>query len=390
MTTNGVVCSETGSDIKAYGNLIQGALASGQIGRLMNLIPKKLVITDGSNYDVIRKKFSDVIGEVTQVNVTDIVLKEPALHRITISMVIKPDHHFVLYFDVFSKSGHFKIVDIYDEWDQRKKSSLKTLISYPSYEYESLPDFPGFVYMPASDADLTKLRTTYELDKIAGNGSEIEQIIRLMQWVHNTVPHDGNAKNPVPQNALNIIEVSKREKRGFNCRMLATVLNEACLSMGFSSRMITCLPADPNDVDCHVTNLVFSKTLGKWVYMDPSFEAYFMDKNGRYLDHAEIRKAIIEGNPLKVNDRLNHNGEPYGGGPADYIAYMTKNLIRLSSSLKSEFGAEDKYSFRVIELYPRGYGLCPELNRRAVGERFLCISNPGVFFAVPENNQQRQ
>jgi hypothetical protein len=160
MTAIGVVYSETGSDIKAYGNLIQGALASGQIDRLMNLIPKKLVITDGSNYAVIRKKFSDVIGDVTQVNVTDILLKEPALHRITISMAIKPGHHFVLYFDVSSKSGHFKIVDIYDEWDQRKKFSLKMLISYPSYEYESLPDFPGFTYMPSSDADLTKLRIT--------------------------------------------------------------------------------------------------------------------------------------------------------------------------------------------------------------------------------------
>jgi hypothetical protein len=121
--------------------------------------------------------------------------------------------------------------------------------------------------------------------------------------------------------------------------------------------------------------------------MDPSFEAYFMDKNGKILNHAEIRKAIIEQRPLKVNREINHNGEPYGN-QANYIAYMTKNMVRLSADLISEFGAEDKLSFRVIELHPRGYGLCPELNRKHVGERFQCISNPDVFFAFPDNNQK--
>ena len=32
--------------------------------------------------------------------------------------------------------------------------------------------------------------------------------------------------------------------------------------------------------DCHVINVVYSATLDKWVWVDPTFDAYVVDENG--------------------------------------------------------------------------------------------------------------
>lgn len=373
----------TDPKIRAYGDSIAKALSSKQIISFMRLIPKDLVLYGGENYGAIEKEFSQLIGNVIHADITDITLIDHSLHRITIMLELKANQRIPLHFDIFNKAGQFRIADIYDSSELKRKESLKILKSYPAYHNEPVPGFPGFTFMKQSDPDLTRLRATYDLEKVAGTGPEIDQIIRLMQWVHKLVPHAGDSQNPAPQNSFNIIDVCQKEKRGVNCRMLATVLNEVYLAMGFKSRVITCLPADIKDTDCHVTNLVFSTMLDKWVYMDPSFEAYFTDSKGIILNHAEIRKAIIDGTPISVNDGLNHNGSPYGGGKSAYIRYMTKNIVRFNSTLRSEFGIEDK-SPLYMELFPKGYLLCEEAERKAVGDHFQCISNEEIFWAAPE------
>ena len=63
-----------------------------------------------------------------------------------------------------------------------------------------------------------------------------------MHWVHNAVRHDGSSRNPTSRNAIDLIEVCRKENRGINCRMMAQVLNECYLAMGFKSRFVTCMP----------------------------------------------------------------------------------------------------------------------------------------------------
>ena len=128
---------------------------------------------------------------------------------------------------------------------------------------------PRFVYQPSSDTNLIRLRKTFNLDSVAGAGDEMSRVIRLMKWAHRIVRHDGSSSNPPSRNALDLIDVCRKEQRGVNCRMIATILNEAYLSMGFPSRHITCLPMDTTDQDCHVINIVYSTTRGKWLWMDP-------------------------------------------------------------------------------------------------------------------------
>ncbi len=381
-----LLCKGAGTDpkVRVYGDQIKDALVSRQIDAFMEMIPRDSVIFDGSSYGVIREKIERFMDALIQADVANVTPLKPALHRITLALKLKPERSYVLHFDVAGKAGRYRIADIYSQSELMLKEGPKILKSYPSYENRPLPSFPGFKYMSPSDADLTKLRTLYELDKVAGNGSELEQIIKLMQWVHKTVPHDGSSRNPVPSNSLNIIQTSQNEKRGVNCRMLAILLNEVYLSMGFKSRMVTCLPSAEETFDCHVTNAVFSKTLNKWLYIDPSFEAYFMDKKGQILNHAEIRKAFISGIPLTVNEGINHNGRPYGGGESGYIRYMAKNFVRFVCTLNSGFGSEDISPF-YVELYPKNFKSCDEFERKTNAGQFLCISNSDVFWKSPVN-----
>ena len=112
-------------------------------------------------------------------------------------------------------------------------------------------ELPAFTYLEVNDPRLVHLRETLNLDSIAGHGDEISRIKNLCLWVHNTVRHDGSSDNPEQKNALALIRICKEQNRGVNCRMLATILNECYLAMGFKSRFVTCLPKSEDDPDCH-------------------------------------------------------------------------------------------------------------------------------------------
>jgi hypothetical protein len=169
---------------------------------------------------------------------------------------------------------------------------------------------PAFAYQAADTPDLVALRKACRLDEVAGHGPEFERIVNLMRWVHAQVRHDGSSKNPEPMNALHLLEVCRAEKRGINCRMMATILNEAYLSLGFKSRQVTCQPLDEKDPDCHVITTVWSNDLGKWLYMDPTMEVWFMDGQGHPLSIAEVRERLISGGPLELSKGANWNGRP--------------------------------------------------------------------------------
>ena len=213
-----------------------------------------------------------------------------------------------------------------------------------------------FTYQGPSDSNLVELRETYNLDEVAGTGDEISRIINLMKWVNQIVRWDGTAQSPSPKNALNLIKVCQDSGSAVNCHMMATILNEVYLSLGFKSRHINCMPKDDNDSDRHVTNIVYSETLDKWLYVDPSFAVYCTDKAGMLLNHAEIREAIIKGDSLVVCIDANENGHPYSGGVTGYTRYMTKNLYRFLCPLSSEFGYESKEGDRIyVFLNPLSY-----------------------------------
>lgn len=230
----------------------------------------------------------------------------------------------------------------------------KIYILQKSGQYLDEPTSGEFVYQAPSAPELKALRKDWRLDEIAGRGDEASKIINLMVWVHKRVRHDGANTGNVRRDARTLVEYCDTSKRGVNCRMLATILNEVYLAMGFKSRHVTCMPKSSIDTDCHVINAVWSKSLKKWVYMDPTNEGYFRDEAGKLMSIAEVREGLRSGRTMKVNPNLNWNGEPYT--ESSYRQYMAKNLYWLITPLTSKVGFEsEKKDYRYMTLVPVGF-----------------------------------
>jgi hypothetical protein len=259
--------------------------------------------------------------------------------------------------------------------DDDLKKYTDLLVEYSEYDYAEINDIE-FTYMDSSDEDLRALREEYDLETIAGDGDELSRIMSLMFWVNENLEHDGSSENPYPPNAFNIIETCRTEDRGVNCRMLAIVLNDFYLSMGFKSRFVTCKPYEYDFNDCHVINIVYSIQFDKWIMMDPSFAGYFKDENDTFLDLFEVREKLINDDELVFSEHLNHNGNRYT--EQTYRTYLSKNLFRFASSIESAFNYEAQaFNNRTyIELIPLDYSSPGQ-------ERYTYTRNPDIFWAEP-------
>jgi hypothetical protein len=152
----------------------------------------------------------------------------------------------------------------------------------------------------------------------------------------NTTQCSGDLDNPEIKNAYNFINICKKENRTLNCRGLAIVLNEVYLSMGYKSRFVTCFPKDTTDNDCHVINMVFSESLNKWLWMDPTMNAYIMNEKGELLGIQEVRERLIKNKPLILNPDANHNRNSITKEYYLYY-YMAKNLYGFQCPVSSEY-----------------------------------------------------
>jgi hypothetical protein len=226
------------------------------------------------------------------------------------------------------------------------------------YEKADTEKLPRFKYENATSQQLKDLKDLFNLDSIAGQGDEISKIINLMTWVHNAIRHDGNNYALCEFDAIDFYNYHKATGKGINCRGLAITLNECYLAMGFKSRFITCMPKDENDQDCHVINSVYSETLGKWLWMDPTFNAYVKDENGNFLSIEEVRERMINEKPLVLNSDANWNNQTPKTKENYLDSYMAKNLYWLQCPAESRFNVESRYRNSreaYISLKPIGY-----------------------------------
>ena len=267
-------------------------------------------------------------------------------------------------------------------------SLLKKFSSYDNSDTSPIPDFE---YQNPNAPNLIKLKKQLPLESIVDKqNNEISKIIALMKWVNQHVKHDGsnNLKN---KESLKIIEYCNKTEKGVNCRDVAIVLNDIYLAMGFKARIVSCLPNEDYDTENHVTNLVFSKSLNKWIYMDPSFSAYLTNDKGLILNHSEIRQALISGDSLIVKGGLVHNGDSYGE-QENYLSYMTKNLFRFSCPLLSAYGYENSDLEKTfVYLNPVGYknGVTEYNKKIKSGENNYeyFTQNNKLFWRKPENKK---
>lgn len=274
-----------------------------------------------------------------------------------------------------------------------KQTYLQKLQNAEKYDYSDNRFIPNFSYQSSDHPNLIKIRKELKLDSIAGTGNETSKIINLMHWVHNIIRHDGSAPtNPSSKNAIDIIKVCKTENRGVNCRMMATVLNECYLSMGLKSRFVTCMPKETIFEDCHVINMVYSNDLKKWIWIDPTFDAYVMNEKGELLGLAEVRERLINGKTLLLNPDANWNRKSSQTKEYYLETYMAKNLYRMRTQLVSEYNSETMNNGKEItyvELLPLdGIEQNPqkkeETNKNTgLKSTYYITNNPNIFWQEP-------
>ena len=86
--------------------------------------------------------------------------------------------------------------------------------------------------------------------------------------------------------------------------------------------------------DCHVINAVYSNTLDKWLWMDPTFNAYVTDEKGNLLGIGEVRERLRKNEPIVLNEDANWNNKNKQTKEYWYIIFPFK-LIFIDCSYRS-------------------------------------------------------
>jgi transglutaminase-like putative cysteine protease len=252
---------------------------------------------------------------------------------------------------------------------------LAVLKASPAYDYAEKENVV-FSYESENSPNLTRLREMYALDKIASANTDFEKAKNLLKWVHDLIPYDGRYPLPAQRDAISLISTAKNSGQGLNCRGLAIILSEALLSVGVKAKFVELIPKDISS-DSHVVTLAYVSELDQWVFLDPSYEAYFVNESNHYLGISEIRASLINDSVLKVNDEINYNGGPVD---VDYLHYLSKNLYRFASPEYSAFGIDSSPERKMVVLNPAGNNDGRGLN---IFSRNEIIHNPDIFWAKP-------
>ena len=240
---------------------------------------------------------------------------------------------------------------------------------------------PAITYAPATDPGLKRVREHFHLDSVvAGAKSDAEQIQRLLTYIHNRIRHDGQHGNPPEMNSIALDRACADGSRGLNCRGLATVLNECMLAMGFESRFVTCFPRD-YFTDCHVINAVFCRSLGSWIWIDPTHNAWVTDPEGNLLGLNEVRARRIAGTPYCLNEEANWNNQTKSTKEGYLDEYMTKNLYAMEICTHYGFGTEQQQGRSYIMLVPTKGEMTGYKATR-------CTSDAEWFWAAPNTSKQ--
>lgn len=238
--------------------------------------------------------------------------------------------------------------------DKKFKSLLEEIKQYDrltilqnssAYIKDDNDSLPQFVYQDSSDYSLVNVRKFFNLDSVAGDGDEISKILNILHFAHNAIRHDGGNFALCEFDAIDLYNYHKSTGEGVNCRHLAIALNEMYLSMGIPSRYVTCMPYNSRDQDCHVINSVWSSQYQKWIWIDPTFEAYVKDENGNYLSIQEVRERLIEGRPVFLNEDANWNNENKQTKEYYLDSYMAKNLYWFDCVTNYCFNPESRYRY---------------------------------------------
>ena len=191
-----------------------------------------------------------------------------------------------------------------------------------------------------------ELREKYDLENLAGTGSDFVRARRLLFYLAPRLTHSPMYDNHIEINALRLLEYSlDNPEQGINCYNKSKILGECCLALGIYARRVFIMPYSPFDLDNHVVNEIYDRELDKWIMLDLSFGAYFVDENRTPLSLLEMREraannqffaCVTESDSLDDLNAL-REAHPYT------ISYFPKNLFYFRLDQVNQFGEGDNY-----------------------------------------------
>ena len=262
----------------------------------------------------------------------------------------------------------------------KDRQPLSVLKKSAPYAQDAVKMDNPFRYESKDSKCLSVVREYFKLDSVAGQGDELSKIINLLHFAHDNMRHDGGNRAFAEMDAIDLYNYCKTTGKGINCRQLAISLCEMYLSLGIPARYVTCMPADTIDYECHVINTVWSDQLQKWLYIDPTMDAWVMDENGTMLSIAEVRERLRNDLPLVLCETANWNHENQQTKEYYLDYYMAKNLYYFVCKKYSRFNPESDYrpypAEEDIRLIPVGF----------VNNNWKCdtTTDPNFFWAKPE------
>lgn len=203
---------------------------------------------------------------------------------------------------------------------------------------------------------LDELNKSFAIELIAGSGDDFSKALNLLNWVSNHMYHKGNYVGTKGYNSLELLNYSfdKGIEYGINCVGLATILTECLLSIGLKARSVFLMPCSPYDGDNHVVTHVFIKEMNKWVMLDPTLNAYLINKEGLCLSLLELRNHLADQKAVFFNKEANYNNKIFTeNSTKENMEYFAKNLFYFQTVEKSTFGYD--LGTRFITLCPQGY-----------------------------------
>ena len=157
-----------------------------------------------------------------------------------------------------------------------------------------------------------KLLNAYGLQKIAGEGGDFDRVLRLMEWLCAHTWYNGGSIWSAylfqrRENSAHMLRYAfdKPFARALNCKHRALLLADCLLALGICA-MPLWLRNESRQDDGSVSTFkhcVVHAWLGderRWVMLDPSFDSYVTDENGRALHLVEIHERYRKGEHLGV------------------------------------------------------------------------------------------
>ncbi len=195
-----------------------------------------------------------------------------------------------------------------------------------------------------NDPEYAELLDKYELISIAGNGTEFDKALRLMDNFSRRLKHNGNFNEyTADMDAVYLLDYAlDKPEHGIHCRAKAQIMNEEYLALGIYSRKLWLNPLSVYDGECHVVNEIWDSGYQKWIMLDTTNDIYWIGEERIPLSAIEVREkmaaqefvtAVMPGEKTEDLPRLRDKH-------MDMILYTAKNMAYLQYFLNYGRGEE--------------------------------------------------